>query len=176
MTTAVQPLAPTPLTLDRLVELTARTAEEVRRGLHAVRFDTRHRWSVRLSSDAYADLWLISWTQDQATALHDHAGSLGALTVVQGDLTEHHWTGRLARRDLPSGTSAAFPLGHVHDVVNRAPAPAVSVHAYSPPLTAMSYYRVDAGGALRRTHSTLTDDPEPAAPTVAAVPLLREEA
>jgi hypothetical protein len=44
----------------------------------------------------------------------------------------------------------------VHDVVNTEPTHAVSVHAYSPPLTAMSYYAVDAG-ALRRTRSVLTD-------------------
>jgi hypothetical protein len=31
------------------------------------------------------------------------------------------------------------------------------VHAYSPPLTAMSYYAVDDSGALRRTRSVLTD-------------------
>jgi hypothetical protein len=37
----------------------------------------------------------------------------------------------------------------------------VSVHAYSPPLTAMSYYAVDDAGSLRRTRTVLTDEPEP---------------
>ena len=45
------------------------------------------------------------------------------------------------------GRGATFGLGHVHDVVNIRAAHAVSVHAYSPPLTAMSYYAVDPGGA-----------------------------
>jgi Cysteine dioxygenase type I len=45
----------------------------------------------------------------------------------------------------------------VHDVVNTAPRHAVSVHAYSPPLTAMSYYAVDPSGGLVRTRSVLTD-------------------
>jgi hypothetical protein len=49
----------------------------------------------------------------------------------------------------------------VHDVVNAASEPAVSVHAYSPPLTAMSYYAVDEAGSLRRTRTVLTDEPEP---------------
>jgi hypothetical protein len=44
----------------------------------------------------------------------------------------------------------------VHDVVNRVPAPAVSVHAYSPPLTAMFYYAVEPAG-LRRTRTVLTE-------------------
>ncbi|MFC4563895.1 cysteine dioxygenase [Nocardiopsis mangrovi] len=162
--------APTPLTLDRLVELTATTAEEVRRGLHEIRFDAENRWSVRLRGDAYADVWLISWTPDQSTALHDHAGSLGALTVVSGSLTERYWAAGLHERPLSGGGGAAFPLGHVHDVVNLTAAPAVTVHAYSPPLTAMSYYRVDGTGALTRTHSILTHEPEPGTVVLDDVP------
>ncbi len=70
----------------------------------------------------------------------------------------------LRPRRLRAGRSAGFPLGHVHDVGNPAPAPAVSVHAYSPPLTAMSYYAVAAaagsgepGARLRRTRSVLVE-------------------
>ena len=47
----------------------------------------------------------------------------------------------------------------------RSPAPAasgptLSVHAYSPPLTAMSYYEVTARGTLRRERTELTEHPE----------------
>ena len=114
-------------------------------------------------------------TQDQSTELHDHAGSLGALTVVWGELTERFWTtgatapdGRMYLRERTLGPSVGkgFPVGHVHDVLNVRSEPAVSVHAYSPPLTAMSYYEVDERGALRRTRSELTDDPEPDVPTL----------
>jgi hypothetical protein len=63
----------------------------------------------------------------------------------------------LRTRRLRAGRGATFGLGHVHDVVNTRAEHAVSVHAYSPPLTAMSYYAVDSGGALRRTRSVLTD-------------------
>ena len=98
--------------------------------------------------------------------------SLGALTVVRGALTEWRWTPGseddgtcaaeeiaargpgLRRRVVDPGRSAAFGLGHVHDVSNRALETAVSVHAYSPPLSAMSYYAVE-GGVLRRTRSEL---------------------
>ncbi|HTF47463.1 MAG TPA: hypothetical protein VK735_08460, partial [Pseudonocardia sp.] len=80
-------------------------------------------------------------------------------------LTEHRWapTQRgLRTRSLRTGTSVGFGLGHVHDVMNTAPEPAVSVHAYSPPLTAMSYYQIEPGGLLRRTRSELTSAPEAA--------------
>jgi len=58
----------------------------------------------------------------------------------------------------------------VHDVVwapRTAPTrqaataqPTLSVHAYSPPLTAMSYYEVTERNTLRRQRTELTDQPE----------------
>jgi hypothetical protein len=58
-------------------------------------------------------------------------------------------------------------LGWVHDVVHApdldasAPiTPTLSVHAYSPPLTAMSYYEVSPQETLRRKRTELTDAPE----------------
>ena len=151
--------APTPLGLPDLAELTRSVAAQVRTGGHEVVLDPDRRWYRRLYADPYVDVWVISWVTEQATELHDHAGSLGALTVVSGELTEQRWVpsaGELRTRRLRAGRGASFRLGHVHDVVNTRPEHAVSVHAYSPPLTAMSYYAVDPGG-LRRTRSVLTD-------------------
>jgi hypothetical protein len=39
-------------------------------------------------------------------------------------------------------------------------APSLSVHAYSPPLTVMSYYEVTDQHRLRRKRTELTDQPE----------------
>jgi hypothetical protein len=39
-------------------------------------------------------------------------------------------------------------------------APTLSVHAYSPPLTAMSYYEINDRNRLRRQRTELTDQPE----------------
>ncbi|MFW0792567.1 cysteine dioxygenase family protein [Gordonia sp. CPCC 205515] len=140
-------------------------------------WDPVERWSTRLHSDDDLDVWLISWTPDRSTELHDHAGSLGALTVLSGSLREYRWTGHdLTLRILDAGAQAAFPLGWVHDVQRHDPlvvapvstdrpavsavAPTLSVHAYSPPLTAMSYYAVTDRATLRRTRTELTDEPE----------------
>jgi predicted metal-dependent enzyme (double-stranded beta helix superfamily) len=155
--------APTPLALSDLVSLTRTVADEVRAGRHRVVVDPERRWYSRLRGDDFLDVWLISWATEQAAELHDHGGSIGALTVVSGDLTEERWTPRgLWRRRLRTGRSVGFGLGHVHEVANPTSAPAVSVHAYSPPLTAMSYYDVlrdgPAGGTLRRTRSELVVD------------------
>ncbi|MFJ1458627.1 cysteine dioxygenase family protein [Nocardia wallacei] len=167
---------PTRLRPADLLRLTDEGAEDVLAGRfdHLLPADGEwprdNRWAVRLQSDEEVDVWLISWVPDRSTELHDHAGSLGALTVLSGALSEFRWNGReLRRRTLTAGDQASFPLGWVHDVV-RAPDelagpaepsnPTLSVHAYSPPLTAMSYYEVTGHGTLRRSRTVLTDQPE----------------
>lgn len=167
---------PTRLRQHDLLRVTDQGASDVLEG----RFDhllpdgghwpTDERWATRLHSDDDLDVWLISWVPDRSTELHDHGGSLGALTVLSGSLLEYCWAGvELKQRRLDAGDQAAFPLGWVHDVMHdptsttTAPtAPTLSVHAYSPPLMAMSYYEVTERSTLRRTRSELTDEPEKA--------------
>lgn len=159
--------APTRLRLPDLLHTTDRAADDVLSG----RYDRLlrglpkdDRWYTRLSGDDEVEVWLISWVPGKATELHDHGGSLGALTVVSGELTESRWNGEVLRhRRLEAGDQAAFPLGWVHDVVQAPDAvagPTLSVHAYSPPLTAMSYYEVTPQKTLRRNRTELTDAPE----------------
>ena len=146
------------LDLGGLTALTRRIAAEVRAGRHDVPIDPDHRCYRRLRSDDTVDVWLIGWATGQATELHDHGDSLGALTVVSGVLSERRWAphrGGIRARPLHAGRSQGFRLGHVHDVINSSAMSAVSVHAYSPPLTVMSYYEVDAtAAALRRVRTT----------------------
>jgi predicted metal-dependent enzyme (double-stranded beta helix superfamily) len=150
----------TVMDLGRLTALTRRVAAEVRAGEHDVPIDPCRRWYRLLTSDDAADVWLIGWATGQSTELHDHGGSLGALTVVSGVLAERRWAphrGGIVDRPLRAGRSQGFRLGHVHDVVNRSSMPAVSVHAYSPPLTVMSYYEVDPLSAVLRRSRTIPD-------------------
>jgi hypothetical protein len=151
---------PTTIGLGELTSLTRRVAGEVRAGLHEVPIDPLRRWYRRLSVEDAVDVWLIGWATGQATELHDHGGSLGAMTVVSGVLAERRWAphrGGIRTRRLRAGRSQGFRLAHVHDVVNPAELPAVSVHAYSPPLTVMSYYALDAGGSVLRRVRTVPD-------------------
>jgi quercetin dioxygenase-like cupin family protein len=159
---------PTRLRLPDLLYATDRYADGVLEG----RFDrllprgglpADSRWYTRLHTDDDLDVWLISWVAGHPTELHDHCGSLGALTVLSGSLNEYRWDGeRLRRRQLEAGDQAAFPLGWVHDVAaaHTASPETLSVHAYSPPLTAMSYYEVTPRQRLRRTRTELTEQPE----------------
>jgi hypothetical protein len=164
-------VAPTRLRVPDLLQATDVAADHVLSG----RYDhvlpvggppTDERWFTRLHGDDELDVWLISWVPERSTELHDHAGSLGALTVVSGALVETRWDGdTLRERRLEAGDQAGFPLGWVHDVV-QAPdtvsvtSPTLSVHAYSPPLTAMSYYDITDRNTLRRDRTELTDKPE----------------
>jgi hypothetical protein len=164
--------APTRLRLPDLLHATDRGADDVLSGRYDHLLPDRglpadDRWYTRLHGDDELDIWLISWVPDRSTELHDHGGSLGALTVVSGALSETRWDGDgLRRRRLVAGDQAAFPLGWVHDVVwapDHSPAvaaPTLSVHAYSPPLTAMSYYDVTERNTLRRNRTELTNSPE----------------
>ncbi len=130
----------------RVRRLTETPAEWVTR----VRLDPEGRWYERIACDDGYEAWLISWLPGQSTGFHDHGGSAGAFGVVWGALDE---------RVLPSGGGGAlvsqvragevrsFSPRYVHDVGNAATASvAVSVHAYSPPLSAMTRYDVTPGG------------------------------
>jgi hypothetical protein len=170
---------PTRLRLADLLHITDSTADDVLSGRydHVVPVGgvpTDDRWFVRLHGDDEVDVWLISWVPGHRTELHDHGGSLGAATLLSGSLDEFRWDGqRLRRRRLKAGDQAGFPLGWVHDVL-WAPSgagasvtplsgpqqPSLSVHAYSPPLTVMSYYEVTDEYRLRRKRTELTDRPE----------------
>ncbi len=159
---------PRPLTQAELADLTQQIAQEVRDGLHEVHADADQRWHVRLRCDDQVDVWLISWTTDQGTQLHDHGGSSGAFTVVEGALSEAVWAGgdggHLVENARGAGETVVFGEHYVHDVRNVEPPTAVSVHAYSPPLALMNYYDTDAtaegGQELVRLASVWTDDPE----------------
>jgi hypothetical protein len=145
-----------------LIEFTRFYAEEVADGRYPyVDYDLEHRWHQRIYRDPRLDVWLISWLPEQGTELHDHGGSAGSFTVLSGALTETVVTGGVTSNAQRSpGQSVGFGAHYVHDVRNVCEAPAVSVHAYSPPLTTMTYYDL-TDGALTPITSLATDDPEP---------------
>jgi len=161
-------IIPAPLTTAQLAEWTTSVAADVRAGRYDVRSDAEERWHVRLHCDAQVDVWLISWTTDQGTQLHDHGGSEGAFTVVEGELEELTWSpggGVLRESTRVTGETVVFGERYVHDVRNVQAGTAVSVHAYSPPLSLMNYYDTD-GDSLVRLASVWTDDPEEPAPAL----------
>jgi mannose-6-phosphate isomerase-like protein (cupin superfamily) len=106
-----------------------------------VRLSTERRWYDRLYQGPDYDIWVISWLPGQSTGFHDHGESSGAFVVATGLLEEH----RPGEQTLVlhPGKSRAFGPDYAHDVRNVSLAPAVSIHAYSPPLSEMNEYELD---------------------------------
>jgi rhodanese-related sulfurtransferase/mannose-6-phosphate isomerase-like protein (cupin superfamily) len=111
--------------------------------MERVRLKADRRWYERLYHGLDHDIWVISWLPGQSTGFHDHGTSSGALVVATGTLEERRPGGQT--RVIYSGKPIAFGSDYAHDVRNVSLAPAVSIHAYSPPLTEMNEYELDDG-------------------------------
>jgi len=131
-----------PLPAHVLADIAAGIAAATPLWSEAVRHDPDGRQPVRLIATERYEVWVIGWTIGQSVRVHDHGDSAGAFVVTAGELTEVLPDGRGGRveRALATGRRRDLPVGLVHDVVNRKPAPATSIHVYSPPITHMTYY------------------------------------
>ncbi|MCW2600763.1 MAG: putative cysteine dioxygenase [Frankiales bacterium] len=162
MSTLVRPsLAPAALDAAALAGLVRTVAEHPAQWQQHVRFDAGSRYWHRLATHPGADLWLLTWLPEQGTDLHDHGDATAAFTVVQGELQEIRVRpgGSLVRSTLGAGSVRTVPAGAVHDVANRSSGPAVSIHAYSPSLTSMTFWEPAPDG-LRRVSTVSTNEPE----------------
>lgn len=101
---------------------------------------TERQWLL-LDSTAHLEIWLLTWPAGADTGWHDHGGSAGAFLAVHGRLVESTWTRHHPHeRVLTVGDGRSFGSHHVHDVANRGPGAAVSVHVYSPRLRTMNRF------------------------------------
>ncbi len=139
----------------RLAERAQAVADRPEEWIHRVRLSTEGRWYTRLHTDAEHEIWLISWLPGQATGFHDHGGANGAFAVALGELAEHQVS---TSRTVEAGQVRGFGPGYVHDVRNDSAAPAISVHVYSPPLSAMRRYDLDEDGKLVEVASESAED------------------
>jgi predicted metal-dependent enzyme (double-stranded beta helix superfamily) len=148
------------LTLSSLADTVTTVAADPRLWRQHVHFDSGSRYWHRLATLPDADLWLLTWMPDQQTDLHDHGEATAAFALVAGSLEEVRISdGRRVSRSLTPGQVSWVPAGAVHDVGNRGNSPAISIHAYSPRLTQMTFWDLD-DGSLRRVSTVLTDEPE----------------
>jgi rhodanese-related sulfurtransferase/mannose-6-phosphate isomerase-like protein (cupin superfamily) len=113
-----------------------------------VRLRTEHRWYERLYQGSDHDIWVISWLPGQSTGFHDHGESAGAFVLATGVLEEH----RPGQHPLAihPGEPRAFGRDYAHDVRNVSLGPAVSIHAYSPPLHEMNEYELEGSQLVPR--------------------------
>lgn len=140
------------LTLDQLQTLVREIASrpELWEPLSVV--DTERRRYRLLYEDERIDVWVLSWSAGQGTGFHDHDLSGVGLAVAQGMVVERQMllpTGA-TRLELSAGDCRQGDRGYIHSVAWGAGEPAVTIHAYSPPLIRVGQYRVDEAGVLKR--------------------------
>ena len=145
-------LAPARLSQARLGEIVGALAARPGGWGELVRFDAGRRWYQRLELADDHEVWLLSWLPGQSTGFHDHGRAAGAFAVAQGRVRERTVAAghRQPVRNLTvaRGSVRAFGPHYAHDVVNAFAEPAVTVHAYSPPLTAMRRFELTESGLV----------------------------
>jgi quercetin dioxygenase-like cupin family protein len=153
------------LDASELRELVAAIAAEPARWAPLVHAETAERHFAQLWLDEHVGVWVITWAHGNDTGFHDHDLSCGAVAVVRGEIVEERLVVGGPPRRLPrrAGEMFAFDASHVHRMRKDDAALAVSIHAYSPPLSRMGAYEVDADGTLLRRSISSAEELRPAA-------------
>ncbi len=113
-----------------------------------------------LWDDEDVNAWLICWSEDHDTGFHDHDISTAAITVVDGHVREDRL--RIAQPPVsrlagPGETLYVEPTA-IHRVLHAGDRPAVTIHAYSPPLVRTGAYWVGSHGELQRISQSFEEE------------------
>ena len=148
-----------------LLALVERLASEPERWRDLVAHRPDARTYEELHRDDHVGIWLICWMNDHDTGFHDHDLSAGALSVVRGAVCEERLVlgGTPSARTLHAGESMTFTAADIHRVSHAGAEPAVTLHAYSPPLWRMGAYEVLPGGQLLRHSQSYAEELRPLA-------------
>lgn len=157
-----------PISLHRLIEVLQDTSgslspadmEALLRGLaiageeiqqHARFSDVRYARNLVHKTDRF-EIMVMCWHSGQRSSIHDHAGSLGGLKVLQGELTEslfdkapNGMIKSLSSVDYSAGTIRVEETSLIHQISNLQGdnGKSVSLHVYVPPLTRMNVYSLE---------------------------------
>jgi hypothetical protein len=151
-----------------LKEIVAELAARPELWRDLTRHDPTQRIYEQLWHDDHVTAWLICWMEDHDTGFHDHDLSAGAVAVAAGSVCEERLVlgGDPLVRTFSAGGSFDFAASDIHRVLHAGSAPAVTLHAYSPPLRRMGAYTVEAGGALARHSVSYAEELRPLEPSV----------
>jgi predicted metal-dependent enzyme (double-stranded beta helix superfamily) len=130
---------------------------------HLVRHDAHQRTYAQVVLDRQIGVWLICWMDDHDTGFHDHDVSSGAVAVVEGLLREERLRvgPQPASRVYSPAEVFDFRASDIHRMSHAGGGPAISLHAYSPPLNRMGAYAVDEMGVLTRSSISYEEELRP---------------
>jgi mannose-6-phosphate isomerase-like protein (cupin superfamily) len=148
------------LTLPELEQFAAHLADSPHLWDHLVRHADDARVYALIWDEEDVNAWVICWSEDQDTGFHDHDVSGAAISVISGHVREDRLAlaGPPRSRIAGPGTTLTVPPVAIHRVLHTGDTPAVTIHAYSPPLARSGAYRVGPGGELEREVLSLEDE------------------
>lgn len=140
------------LTSGELAELARTMADDPSRWEDVVRHDPEQRTYALLHQDDDVTIWLICWGEGHDTGFHDHDVSSAGVAVATGEVVDERLTafGDPIERRLDPDHGATIEPTAIHRMRHGGGVPAVSIHAYSPPLLRTGAYEVAADGRLLR--------------------------
>ena len=117
------------------------------------------------------ELLVLCWRPGHESTIHDHAGSLNAISVHRGELTSRVFvpaaggpvgTGpaELVSEDrLRGGGWTGVDRAGIHQLANTANEDLVTVHLYAPPLMELGVYSTETADVeRRRVRDTIAED------------------
>ena len=126
-------------------------AERVEAWSPLVGHASEERVHALLHRDEEIEVYVVCWTAGHDTGFHDHDESAAAITVLAGMVAEERLTlGGPVATALGAGDTVTIAREAIHRVRHAGDLPAVTLHAYSPPLQRVGTYEVADDGALLR--------------------------
>ena len=148
------------LTIQELERFVTELAADPSRWEHLIRHDPAARTYELIHDDEHVNAWLICWSKDADTGFHDHDESAAAIRVIGGHVKEDRLCLSAPPRErvLGPGSTFSVPPTAIHRVLHAGEGPAVTIHAYSPPLTRTGAYWVGPGGELQRVSQSYEEE------------------
>jgi predicted metal-dependent enzyme (double-stranded beta helix superfamily) len=116
-----------------------------------VAHDPDERRYELLHRDSDIEVYLVCWMPGHDTGFHDHDDSAAAIAVVAGAVVEERLgLGSPVGARYDAGAVVEVPPEAIHRVRHAGTEPAVTIHAYAPPLRRVGTYEVTPDGTLLR--------------------------
>lgn len=148
------------LTVPQLEKFATDLSGSVDRWQHLVRHADDVRVYEQIWEDERVNAWLICWSEDQDTGFHDHDESAAAISVISGQVREDRLClgSPPASQVIRAGSTFTVAPDAIHRVLHSGRIPAVTIHAYSPPLVRSGAYRIGRHGELLREVLSVEDE------------------
>lgn len=114
--------------------------------------DPVERQFVLVARTENVEVWAVAWMDGHDTGFHDHDDAAAAIVVAEGSIVDERLAlgGEALATEHQAGASFVVEPGGIHRVRHAGQGPAVTLHAYSPPLDRMGTYVVGEAGRLLR--------------------------